>query len=113
MAVKAEFSAEFSLRRGKGRPDCKASKRLNSSPEIGQNLSINASGEIAGWANVGSNDDAVIWTGSGGLVNLGIDASCGATALGLNDSGEAVGWFNQILHPAHPIRLSSGPMPQA
>jgi|HubBroStandDraft_4_1064222.scaffolds.fasta_scaffold95135_1 probable HAF family extracellular repeat protein len=55
---------------------------------------INTSGEIAGWANVGSNDDAIIWTESGGLINLGINASCGATALGINDSGEVVGWFN-------------------
>ena len=55
---------------------------------------INTAGEIAGWANVGSNDDAIIWTESGGMVDLGINASCGATALGLNDSGEVVGWFN-------------------
>jgi probable HAF family extracellular repeat protein len=55
---------------------------------------INSAGEIAGWANVGSNDDPIIWTESGGLVNLGINASCGATALGLNDSGEVIGWFN-------------------
>ena len=55
---------------------------------------INSAGEIAGWANVGSNDDAIIWTESGGMVDLGINASCGATALGLNDSDEVVGWFN-------------------
>jgi probable HAF family extracellular repeat protein len=55
---------------------------------------INTSGEIAGWANAGSNDDAITWTESGGLVNLGINASCGATALGINDSAEVVGWFN-------------------
>jgi probable HAF family extracellular repeat protein len=66
---------------------------LSGGQQSGANA-INAPGEIAGWANVGSNDDAVIWTGSGGLVNLGIDASCGATALGLNASGEVVGWFN-------------------
>ncbi|MGA3107346.1 MAG: Ig-like domain repeat protein [Terriglobales bacterium] len=55
---------------------------------------INSSGEIAGWANVNSNDDAVVWTSEGGLVNLGITAKCGATAFGINDSAEVVGWFN-------------------
>jgi probable HAF family extracellular repeat protein len=55
---------------------------------------INTSGEIAGWANVGDNSDAFIWTESGGMVDLGINANCGATALGLNDSGEVIGWFN-------------------
>ncbi len=55
---------------------------------------INSSGEIAGWANVDSNDDAIIWTADGGLMNLGISARCGATSLGINDSAEVVGWFN-------------------
>jgi len=55
---------------------------------------INASGQIAGWANVNSNDDAIIWTADAGLMSLGITARCGATAFGINDSAEVVGWFN-------------------
>ncbi len=55
---------------------------------------INSAGEITGWANVGSNDAAIVWTHNTGLVNLGINASCGATAFGINDSAEVVGWFN-------------------
>ena len=55
---------------------------------------INSAGEIAGWANVGNVDHAITWTGSGGLADLGIAANCGSTALGLNDSDEVVGWFN-------------------
>jgi probable HAF family extracellular repeat protein len=56
---------------------------------------INASGEIVGSANVGSHNHAFRWTQSGGMVDLGIAANCGSTALGINDSGEVVGWFNQ------------------
>jgi probable HAF family extracellular repeat protein len=66
---------------------------LQSGQQSGANA-INSSGEIAGWANVDSNEDAVIWTASAGLVSLGINANCGATAFGINDSAEVVGWFN-------------------
>ena len=66
---------------------------LSGGQQSGANA-INSAGEIAGWANVGSNDAAIIWTQSAGLVNLGINASCGATAFGINDSAEVVGWFN-------------------
>lgn len=55
---------------------------------------INSSGEIAGWANVNSNDAAIVWTSESGLMNLGITAKCGATAFGINNSSEVVGWFN-------------------
>jgi probable HAF family extracellular repeat protein len=66
---------------------------LSGGQQSGANA-INSAGEIAGWANVGSNDYAIVWTQSAGLVKLGINASCGATAFGINDSSEVVGWFN-------------------
>jgi probable HAF family extracellular repeat protein len=55
---------------------------------------INSSGEIAGWGNIGSSGRALTGTVSGGLVDLGIVANCGATGFGINDPGEVVGWFN-------------------
>jgi probable HAF family extracellular repeat protein len=56
---------------------------------------INSAGQIAGWADVGSgNAVAMTWTQSNGMSNLGIAANCGATALGINDAAEIVGWFN-------------------
>lgn len=66
---------------------------LSGGQQSGANA-INSAGEVAGWANVGSNSHAVTGTQSGGLVDLAVHANCGATALGINDPGEVVGWFN-------------------
>jgi probable HAF family extracellular repeat protein len=66
---------------------------LSGGKQSGANA-INSSGEIAGWGNIGSSGRALTGTVSGGLVDLGIVANCGATALGINDPGEVVGWFN-------------------
>ncbi len=66
---------------------------LHGGQQSGANA-INSAGEIAGWANVGNNSHAITWNQSTGMVDLGITASCGSTAFGLNDSGEVVGWFN-------------------
>ncbi len=66
---------------------------LSGGKESGANA-INSSGEIAGWGNIGSSGRALTGTVSGGLVDLGIVANCGATGFGINDPGEVVGWFN-------------------
>jgi probable HAF family extracellular repeat protein len=55
---------------------------------------INSSGEIVGSANIGSTNHAFRWTQSGGMVDLGITVNCDVVALGVNDPGEVVGWFN-------------------
>lgn len=56
---------------------------------------INSAGEIVGWANIGTVDRAMIWTQADGIKNLGINAACGETAFGINDSGLVVGWMNK------------------
>jgi probable HAF family extracellular repeat protein len=56
---------------------------------------INSAGEIVGSANIGSNNHAFHWTQSGGMVDLGIAAGCGSVALGINNPGEIIGWFNK------------------
>ncbi|MGB8010684.1 MAG: Ig-like domain repeat protein [Terriglobales bacterium] len=57
---------------------------------------INSAGEIAGWSSNAAtgSDDAIVWTEKSGMVDLGINASCDSAALGINDSDEVVGWFN-------------------
>ena len=66
---------------------------LPSGQQSGGNA-INSAGEIAGWANVNSTDHAITWTQGGGLIDLAIVANCGSTALGINDSAEVIGWYN-------------------
>jgi len=57
---------------------------------------INTAGEIAGWAANGTNVDAITWTKTTGIVDLGIAAVCGSTATGINDSNEVVGYFDNF-----------------